>query len=179
MPFSQLLVSCLTLLSVQNNPSIKNLEKSKELFANDEKSRPIGVIAVAKGDNLLTLEAFKEMVEFEKVLFSITELDDTDYDEDKKEEVRPGKGNPVSFIDICDSQTYDDPRVKDGKIVKCNSRGQPIDYFYDLTKTDHYDLSGFTQASLLQRINSGRNEQLDETFRVNTFLAEVVPEDYT
>ncbi len=88
---------------MQNNPSIKNLEKSKDLFSNDEKSRPIGVIAVAKGDNLLTLEAFKEMVEFEKVLFSITELDDTTYDEDKKEEVRPGKGKPVSFIDICDS----------------------------------------------------------------------------
>ncbi len=129
---------------MQNNPSIKNLEKSKDLFSNDEKSRPIGVIAVAKGDNLLTLEAFKEMVEFEKVLFSITELDDATYDEDKKEEVRPGKGKPVSFIDICDSQTYDDPQVKGGTIVKCNSRGQPIDYFYDLTKTNHYDLSGYT-----------------------------------
>ena len=31
----------------------------------------------------------------------------------------------------------------------------------------------------MKRINSGRNEQLDETFRVNTFLSEVVPEDYT
>jgi len=84
------------------------------------------------------------MAEFEKVLFSITELDDTTYDEDKKEDVRPGNGKPVSFIDICDSQTYDDPQVKGGKIVKCNSRGQPIDYFYDLTKTNHYDLSGYT-----------------------------------
>jgi hypothetical protein len=51
----------------------------------------------------LTIEAFKEMVEFEKVLNSLIELDDTTFDEDKNEAVRPGKGNPVSFINICDS----------------------------------------------------------------------------
>ena len=30
----------------------------------------------------------------------------------------------------------------------------------------------------MARINSGRNDQLDETFRVNTFLAEIEPENY-
>jgi len=32
---------------------------------------------------------------------------------------------------------------------------------------------------LLTKINSGRNNQIDETFRLNTFLAEVEPENYT
>ena len=39
-----------------DNQSIKNLEKSEKLFANDEKRRLVGIIAVAKkGDNILTV----------------------------------------------------------------------------------------------------------------------------
>lgn len=37
-----------------NNPSIKNYEKSKEMFAKDQKSRLISVIVESKQENLLT-----------------------------------------------------------------------------------------------------------------------------
>lgn len=41
----------------QDNPSLKNLDKSKELFRtdDDEVSRFINIIAVSKSDNLFTL----------------------------------------------------------------------------------------------------------------------------
>ena len=71
----------------------------------DEKARIVSVIAEAKGDsNLFSLASFKELIEFENTLNSITEYSDTTSD---KEDVvsRPMKGKQVSFLDICDRQT--------------------------------------------------------------------------
>ena len=59
------------------------------------------------------------------------------------------------------------------------SRGQPIDFIFDLTKTEAYDMSGYTDASLLTLINSGRNTQINEVFRLNTFLTGIEPAGYT
>ena len=117
------------------------------------------------------------MIEFENIINSIELYSETDYDDDSKEELRSTKGRKINFIDICDSQTF--TSANGATTEKCVSRGQPIDFIYDLTKSDKYDMSGYTQQSLLTRINSGRNNQIDETFRLNTFLAEVVPENYS
>ena len=46
--------------------------------------RPIGIIAVAKGDNLLTREAFLEMVELEKSISAVSEYSDTTVDKEDK-----------------------------------------------------------------------------------------------
>ena len=71
------------------NESIKNYEKAKELFDSDEKSRPISIIAESTGDNLLTIDAFQEMIDFENLLYGIEEFSDTTLDDDTKEAVRP------------------------------------------------------------------------------------------
>jgi len=147
------------------------------LFNKDEKARPIGVIAEAKGDNLLTIAAFKELIAFDNIIHNIELYSETDFDEGAKEELRSTEGRKVKFIDICDVQTF--TSANGATTDKCVSRGQPIDFIYDLTKSNKYDMSGYTQQSLLTRINSGRNNQIDETFRLNTFLAEVNPENYS
>ena len=117
------------------------------------------------------------MIAFDNIIHNIELYSETDYDEDAKEELRSTEGRKVKFIDICDAQTF--TRANGATTDKCVSRGQPIDFIYDLTKSDKYDMSGYTQQSLLTRINSGRNNQIDETFRLNTFLAEVNPENYS
>ena len=52
-------------------------EKGKELFPDDDRLRSIKVIVEATGDNLITRDAFSEMIEFEEILNSVTELSDT------------------------------------------------------------------------------------------------------
>ena len=47
-----------------NNQSIKNYEKAEDLFDVDEKTRFVSIIAESKGDNLLTIDAFREMIDF-------------------------------------------------------------------------------------------------------------------
>ena len=47
-----------------NNQSIKNYERAEDLFDVDEKQRVISIIAESKGDNLLTIDAFKEMIDY-------------------------------------------------------------------------------------------------------------------
>ena len=47
-----------------NNQSIENYEKAEDLFDVDEKQRVISIIAERKGDNLLTGDALKEMIDF-------------------------------------------------------------------------------------------------------------------
>ena len=47
-----------------NNQSIKNYERAEDLFDVDEKTRVVSIIAESKGDNLLTIDAFKEMIDF-------------------------------------------------------------------------------------------------------------------
>ena len=49
-----------------NNQSIKNYEKAEDLFDVDEKQRVISIIAESKdaSDNLLTLDAFREMIDY-------------------------------------------------------------------------------------------------------------------
>ena len=41
------------------------------------------------------------MIDYENLLYGIEELSDTTLDDDTKEAVRPGKGETVTFRDIC------------------------------------------------------------------------------
>ena len=83
------------------------------------------------------------MIEFEKVINSIELYSETDFDEDAKEILRSTEGRKIKFIDICDVQTF--TSANGATTDKCVSRGQPIDFIYDLTKSDKYDMSGYTQ----------------------------------
>ena len=81
---------------LQENQSILNYRKSKELFANDEKSRFLQVIAESTGDNLLDLKSFAELIKFNEMLYGITEFRATTMDDDKNA-VRPSEGDKVGF----------------------------------------------------------------------------------
>lgn len=59
------------------SPTITAYETSKELFPVASTWRRLDVIVEAIGDNLLTIEAFDEMIQFEKILYSVTEFSDT------------------------------------------------------------------------------------------------------
>ena len=87
-----------------NNQSIKNYERAEDLFDVDEKSRVISIIVDSKGDNLLTIDAFKEMLDYQEMLFGIEEFRKTTMNEDTNEAERPSEGVKVSFKDICRSQ---------------------------------------------------------------------------
>ena len=56
----------------------------------------MSVIAEAKSDNLLTIDAFNEMLELESALMAIEERDDATEDSDRKI-IRPGKGKIMKF----------------------------------------------------------------------------------
>ena len=60
----------------------------------------MSLIAESKSDNLLTIDAFNEMLEFNTAIEAIEERSDATTDEDKKI-IRPGKGTPLKFKDIC------------------------------------------------------------------------------
>ena len=59
------------------SPTLTALENSKELFPNDNRLRRLNLIVEAVGDTLLTKEAFSEMIQFEKILYSVSEFADT------------------------------------------------------------------------------------------------------
>ena len=59
------------------SPTLDAYEKSKEMFPAENRLRRINVIVEAVGDTLLTLPAFEEMIQFEKILYSISEFSDT------------------------------------------------------------------------------------------------------
>jgi len=58
---------------------------------------------VARGDSLLTRDAFLEMIEMERIMMSLTEWTDTTED-DKQVVSRPKEAKEVSFIDFCNVQ---------------------------------------------------------------------------
>lgn len=145
------------------------------MFNNDEKARPIGIIAVAKGDNLLTRAAFLEMIELEKRMNAVTEWSDTKKDRGDDTIERPKQGTEMSLIDVCDVQYI--TLSNSQQVPKCRSRGQPIDFVWTANKG--YDMTGVTDAEVLRRVNSGRNSALGaETFFLKTFLAATDPEEF-
>ena len=104
------------------NESIKNKEKSEKLFVNEEKTRLVSVIAEAKAsDNLLTIDAFNEMLEFETAMHAIEERNDATTDSDNKV-IRPGKGTVLKFKDICKQLKFTDPSGG-AEISKCYNTG--------------------------------------------------------
>ena len=96
------------------------------------------MIVEAKSDNLITLEAFEEMRQFEDLLYSITEFTDTKLDPLNNLH-RTGKGKLFSFNDIC----YKFELVTDKGIIKrCYNSEMPLDFVYEKRSNkyilDHY-----------------------------------------
>ena len=84
-----------------DNESIQNYEKASDLFDTDEKQRVISIIAESKTDNLFTIDSFKEMIDYQKMMFEIEEFRKTTLNEDTREAERPSEGEKVTFSDIC------------------------------------------------------------------------------
>lgn len=62
---------------VQGNPSLVAQAKAANLFTTEEKFRVVSVIFEANDDNILTVQAMKEMEQFEKLMYEVTEYADT------------------------------------------------------------------------------------------------------
>ena len=141
-----------------NNQSIKNYEKAEDLFDVDEKQRVISIIAESSdaSDNLLTLDAFREMIDYQKMLYEISEFKETTMDDDTREPVRPKEGEKVTFVDFCRMIPL---TTKDNTIVrKCFNSGQPIEYIYELA-TNSYPLEKYsTNEELLDKIKLGKSD---------------------
>ena len=60
----------------------------------------MSLIAESKSDNLLTIDAFNEMLELERALEAIEERDDATEESDRTV-IRPGKGKIMKLKDIC------------------------------------------------------------------------------
>lgn len=83
-----------------NNQSIKNYEKAEDLFDVDEKQRVISIIAESKEDSLLTIDAFEEIIAYQKMLYEIEEFRESTMNDDYEIQ-RPSSGEKVSFQDFC------------------------------------------------------------------------------
>ena len=81
----------------------------------------MSLIAESKSDNLLTIDAFNEMLEFETALMAIEERDDSTEDSSRKI-IRPGKGKIMKFKDICKQLQFTDPSGG-ARISKCWNTG--------------------------------------------------------
>ena len=82
------------------SPTLTALENSKELFPNDYRLRRLNLIVEAVGDTLLTKEAFSEMIQFEKILYSVSEFADTNLNDFRQIE-RRAEGKVFKFSDVC------------------------------------------------------------------------------
>ena len=89
---------------MQESPTLTAYEKSKTLFSDENKIRTINVIVEAKGDTLLTKEVFSEMIEFEEILYSVSEFSDTGLDAYGSIE-RKAEGKLFKFSDVCPQVT--------------------------------------------------------------------------
>ena len=81
------------------NPSLEAKDKSKILFPTEEKFRSISLI-IENDDNVITKETLEQLLMFEEILYSTTELDDTTLNSVNQIE-RPGKGSEFTWKDIC------------------------------------------------------------------------------
>ena len=71
------------------------------MFPSAEKIREITLIVEAKdSDNLVTVQAFKEMMQFEEILYATTEFTDT-YIDGFGITDRQASGDIFTFEDIC------------------------------------------------------------------------------
>ena len=158
-----------------NNQSIKNYERAEDLFDVDEKSRVISIIVDSKGDNLLTIDAFKEMLDYQEMLFGIEEFRKTTMNEDTNEAERPSEGVKVSFKDICRSQSLE---TNTGLPVdKCFNTGSPLEFIYELD-TNSYAIEDYkTDEDLLDKIKLGKLLPEGRPLIVKNFMAETVPEE--
>ena len=139
----------------------------------------ISIIAESKSDNLFTIESFKEMIDYQKMMFSIEEFRKTTLNEDTREAERPSSGEKVTFNDICRMIPYA-TKDADGKPIivnKCLNTPQPIDFIYDL-ETDSYPIENYsTEEALLDKVKLGKTEPPIKPLIISNFVAETVPEE--
>ena len=95
-------------------------EKSKTLFPDDDKIRSINVIVEAKGDTLLTQQVFKEMIEFEEILYSVSEFSDTKIDAYGGIE-RKAEGKLFKFADVCPQVTLSDTGSSSNRVDRVST----------------------------------------------------------
>ena len=105
------------------NPSLLNKEAADLMFPVEEKYRTINVVAVAKGDNLITPQFLKEVKQWEDMVYATYEYTDTEFDATQTL-VRPQKGRSVSFQEMCIERYYyptvGDPFAKVSAIYSLN-----------------------------------------------------------
>ena len=135
----------------------------------------LSIIAIATSDNLLTVNASKEMLALDVALNAITEYTDTIFED--SETIRPKKGTQFSLKDVCQQWTFRDPADPKGFVNKCFNTGHPLDFIYEVGKG--YSLSKYPDdASLLAKIRQGISDPPYRILRVNSFLSGSVPEEF-
>jgi len=88
------------------NPSLANMDRKEALFANSATVRPVSIMVKAKSPDgaenptVLTMEAFQEMMDWEKVMFNITIHDDAIVT-DENEFFYGGEGKIIGLNDMC------------------------------------------------------------------------------
>ena len=131
-------------------------EKSKELFPDQNRLRRINVIVEAVDDNLLTTAAFNEIMEFEKILYQVSEFSDTKLNNFNEIE-RDSKGKLFKFADICPVVVLTNP-VTEETFEKCVTDDMPLDFIYDFNtnsyRMDKYD----TDQKLVAQIQTGKGD---------------------
>lgn len=63
-------------------------------------------------------DAFREMIELDKLLHSVMEKSDSFEDQQTGDIERPGKGREVTFADLCDYREYTDPVNPSGPLIQ-------------------------------------------------------------
>ena len=76
------------------------MKRSEKLFPSEDKIRSINLIVEAKGDTLITKDIFAEMMQFEEIIYQVSEFSDTRMNT-FNEIVRPKNGRYFTFKDIC------------------------------------------------------------------------------
>lgn len=130
---------------------------------------------IATSDNLLTVNAFKELLALDEAINAVTEYTDSTFDDAVT--TRPKKGTLFSLKDVCQQWTFNDPTDPSGFVNKCFNTGQPLDFIYEVGIG--YPLSKYPDdASLLAKIKQGISDPAYRVLRVNSFLSGSVPEEF-
>lgn len=97
------------------------------MFPVEVRPRAISLIIESKGDSLITLEIFKELEEFEDLLYSIEEYSGT-YLDPLNNIQRKTDSKPFKFTDICKEFEF---QSEAGLVKRCVTSDKPLDFIYE------------------------------------------------
>ena len=168
----------------QGSPSILNIFKMLEQFGLLSIERHFEIIVIAKEDddddfavsgnigNLLTLDAFGEMLELHELIYSDIFAERDELATDDGTVILKG-GIDVYYEDICKTITplKDNLNFKENRADKnCVTSPKPIDFVYS-GETNTYDLSQFgSDEELVARIQAGYSDKFIFQFRDSDFI---------